>query len=376
MRNCLLPLCLAVIITSCRTGPEGQTNGTGVYYWKTSLDFDRNDQRLADSLGITRFYLRYFDVDWSPTLGMAVPVGELQTGWDQPMAGIEDFQTIPVVYIANRVFTHDQDVDELAGKISDKLKRMNDNVSYSVYASAWQERRPDLAELPAEQLSQEVDSLQDRFLRQVREIQIDCDWTPESREAYFRFLNAMKEKNPGLEISFTLRLHQFRDPDGAGVPPLKKAVLMCYNVAPVHEKETVNAIFDPALIEGYLKRGDYPLEMDAALPLFTWGALFHEDRFKGLASGLSPEDVTDNPLFEKAGENRYRFLKDTVFYDQFMREGDIVRMDGPTVEGLKSVTDRLAGISKVHSLLFFEWNPVKIRTYHAKEIKDAFQARR
>jgi hypothetical protein len=36
------------------------------YYWKTTLDFSKKDIALADSLGMKKLYLRYFDVDWRP----------------------------------------------------------------------------------------------------------------------------------------------------------------------------------------------------------------------------------------------------------------------------------------------------------------------
>jgi hypothetical protein len=375
-------LSLALVLTLLLAGSyckravgTSQFSGTSFYYWKTKLEFTKADKALADSLGMKRFYLRYFDVDWSPTLEMPVPVGELGVDWaysDLPVAKdlqIGDYQTIPTVYILNRVFQNNFNADSLASKISRKITEKSEYLSYRL--DAWGFDFAD-AEKPTNWYQSDSLTLAFKFRTGINEIQIDCDWTPATRDRYFQFLKAMKKANPGMVISCTVRLHQFRDRDKAGIPPVGRGTLMCYNMAQPKDISVNDAIFDPALVMGYLKDGDYPLPLEAALPLFSWGALFHENQFKGLASGLSEADVKNNPLFAPESEGRYRFTQDTVFSEVYMREGDIVRLDGPSPNEIQALAGRLGEIKAVKSISFFDWNPSKIREYHVEEICKTF----
>ena len=358
-------------------GPASELTTCNFYYWKTTLEFNKKDKALADSLGMKKLYLRYFDVDWSPTLEMPVPVGEATfwewTGsgiWGDETIQIADYQVVPTIYLTNRIFTKEINVDSLVARISRKIQEKTQELGTQAVRWGASFDDPEMTDW------EEFDTLWQvknaAFLARFTEIQLDCDWTPSTRERYFAFLKAMKKANPGTDITCTVRLHQFRDREQAGIPPVDQATLMCYNVAPPKDFGTADAIFDPALVEGYLKNGGYPLPLEAALPLFSWGALFHENQFKGLASELSEADIKNNPLFAAAGEGRYRFTQDTVFAEVYMREGDIVRLDGPSQEELAAAAGRLTQIKAVKSISFFDWNADKIREYHVDEIIKKF----
>jgi len=373
---------LTLIFTSmmCRKSHVPQVpTGCSFYYWKTKPEFTTDDKALADSLGMKRLYLRYFDVDWSPTLEMPVPIGMADFGEDyrnfdtgEPLR-LVDYQVVPTIFILNRVFEKNYNPDSLATKISQKIAAKNQMLSFSL--ELW---RRDFANAEQRMDWEQPDSLQPgyRFRSRITEIQLDCDWTKSTRDRYFQFLKAMKKANPGMTISCTVRLHQFRDGEKAGIPPVDRGTLMCYNVAPPKDLNVKDAIFDQDLVLGYLKNGDYPLPLEAALPLFSWGALFHENQFKGLASGLSESDVKGNLLFSPISEGKYRFMEDTVFAEVYMREGDIVRLDEPSAEEIGKIVERLAQIKAVKNISFFDWNPSKIREYHVYEICKKFEAAR
>ncbi len=350
-------------------------SGCSFYYWKTSLSFDKAEKALADSLGLKRLYLRYFDVDWSPTLEMPVPVGKLDLGnnyngsFNQVVAHIGDYQVIPTIYLVNRVFEKNINADTLAAQISRKIAGYNVDLSYQT--ADWgnnyeRAEEPSVWYLP--------DSLMPytQFQNRINEIQLDCDWTPKTRDRYFKFLKAMKKANPGMAISCTVRLHQFRDREQAGIPPADRGTLMCYNMAAPKDFATRDAVFDEALVNGYLKNGEYPLALEAALPLFSWGALFHENQFKGLAAGLSEKDVKGNPLFAPVSEGKYRFTQDTVFANAYMRQGDLVRLDEASPEEVAALAGQLSKIKAVKNISFFDWNPSRIREYHVHEICKKF----
>jgi len=358
-------------------------SGCNFYFWKTRLRFNAADKALADSLGVERLYLRYFDVDWSPSLGMPVPVGELTlpNWWNEDLFSdneayfLDGRQVVPVIYIENRVFSGKYSPDSLAAKISRKIASISDDITRFLYPM-WGDDYANAEDTNWEAMDSLQESAQQRFLGGLTEIQLDCDWTATTRKRYFQFLKAMKKQNPDKTISCTVRLHQFRDQEKTGVPPVDHGTLMCYNMASPKDPGASDAIFDPALVQGYLKNGDYPLPLEAALPLFSWGVLFHENEFKGLASGLSAEAVQSNPLFEAGPNGTYRFTADTVFAEIYMRRGDLVRIDQASPDELAVLTERLAQIKAVKNISFFDWNPSNIRIYHVDDLYKKFQAAR
>ncbi len=374
----VLTALLTASLYCTNTAPPNRSN-CNFYYWKSNFKFDKSDKALADSLDMQRLYLRYFDVDWSPTLDMPVPIGEANFNEDYELvsfdeiAQIIDYQVVPTVYIVNRVFEKNINVDSLATKISGKINGKTQQLSFQLNTWGFDF---DNAEAPFDWSQPDSLMPESRFRSRITELQLDCDWTPSTRDRYFQFLKAMKRTNPGMTISCTVRLHQFRDREKAGIPPVDRGTLMCYNVAPPKDANTRDAIFDTDLIKGYLKNGDYPLPLEAALPLFSWGALFHENQFKGLAAGLSEAEVKSNPLFSPVADGKYRFTQDTVFADVYMREGDVLRLDEATPAEVSEIAGQLAKIKAVKNISFFDWNPSKIRAYHVDEICKKFQAGR
>ena len=373
-------LFVCCIFLACQTEQPKQTAklpaACNFYYWKTNLRFDKTDQAMADSLGVKKLYLRFFDVDWSPTRKMAIPVGELGEQWhgghfdERNLILAQEIQIVPTVFLTNRVFSNDVPTDQLATDVSEKIRDITSGLKNRLLPWGLRdyERAEDVSNWDKRDSLELL--IRSQFDQSITELQLDCDWTPSTKDRYFAFLQRMKEQNPGMTISCTVRLHQFRDQQSAGIPPVDQGTLMCYNVAPPKDPSVMDAIFDPALVNGYLKKGTYPLPLEAALPLFSWGALFHEDQFKGLVSGLRLSDIENNPLFEPMGDNRFRFTQDTVFSGKYLRRGDYVRVDGASPAELLELAARLATIDAVYGVSFFEWD---LESLEAGQVREVFE---
>jgi hypothetical protein len=103
-------------------------------------------------------------------------------------------------------------------------------------------------------------------IRQVSEIQIDCDYTSKSRNTYYQFLEEVKQAW-GKTLSTTIRLHQL----AMAAPPVDYGVLMIYNTGDPKKWEERNPILDIRDVQPYLKRlDDYPLPLAAAYPVYQW----------------------------------------------------------------------------------------------------------
>ena len=114
----------------------------------------------------------------------------------------------------------------------------------------------------------------------VKEIQIDCDWTRSTRRLYAEFMQAMLSEchSRHLKLSSTIRLHQLAQTP----PPADRGVLMMYNTGDATDIRCHKPILDMHDAAPYLPRlKDYKLTLSTAYPIFTWRILFRGGRFVG-----------------------------------------------------------------------------------------------
>ena len=354
---------IVLALPSCQ-GQVIKDAGPAFYYWKTTLQFDTADAGLADQMRSQHFYLRYFDVDWSAGYTSAVPTGVLEIrsahGWDKK-------NITPSVYITNRTFTQikEQDIPVLASKVARKIAQINEDLESHVFNYSYYDRFPE--RLTWEERSDIIDSLKRDWRKKIVEIQIDCDWTLSTRDKYFSFLKRLQESAPDFAISSTLRLHQYRDRATMGIPPVKKVMLMCYNTGDPKNASEINAILDAKVVKQYLKGKKYPLEMELALPQFNWGAWYRAGVFQGLLRDLSPDTPGMETYLLKEQDNQYRVKQDTVIRQDYLREGDLIRMDGSTPDQMQE-TLKLLQVQlrrRISRVAFFDWEYQKIKDNQA-----------
>ena len=365
IRN-LLFLLIFCFLSAClhpgHPGPDGPPP-VSYYYWKTTLEPDvlSGDSLMPYSGTDAPVFLRLFDVDYSAGYGGPVPVGGISLSYAEVKRPV-----VPVVYITNRVFTQSkrEQLDSLPVKIARRIQARLNELAGSAWSQAYQEATAERRNW--------MDANRDSFVyvwsRQfVPEIQIDCDWTPATRDAYFHFLETFKKQPIAQDrpLSCTVRLHQFRDRKESGIPPVQRGTLMCYNMSSPRDTGTQNAIFDLSLLRGYLKdQPEYPLPLDVALPVFSWGAWFRSGEFRGLLSGWDAELLSDTTSFRALGGNMYRLRIDTVWAGDYLREGDLVRLDAPADEDILASKPLLQPLFGPDSrLLFFDWDTTKITRY-------------
>jgi hypothetical protein len=324
------------MLLSC-TDPTGAGEDAaarpGVYYWKTTWDLTPARQAELRAAGARQLFVRCFDVDWNFNLEEAQPKGMLVL---PDSLELDDSLTVtPVVYIVERVFRQAVDAEDLAQRIGRTIEGMAAGHAALRAATRWQ---------------------------------IDCDWTPTSRDRYFTFLRALQGQFPDKTINVTVRLHQYREREKNGVPPVSEGLLMCYNMEPVGKVETQNAIYREDLLRGYLKAPPYPLLLDVGLPVFAWGAAFRDAQFLGIV----PPPVTAPDFLEPAGMNRFLVLKDTMLGETFVRPGDDARYDGATEAELFTAAALLRARPETRDLLLFDWRENMLKKWPVEEVWDAF----
>lgn len=298
MKPTFLLLFAALLLLSCSQKPEKVERA--FYYWKSnSYQIEPAEDSMMKTLKTQKLYLKFFEVQRDGMMGN-IPAAKTQVfGYDKFLN--DSIQVIPTVYITNEVFLKSSkaELDTLSANMKYLLfKHYKENVS----------------------------------LAKPKEFQMDCDWTPKSRDNYFYFLKQFK-KETGITISCTLRLYPYKYPETMGVPPVDKATLMCYNLVNPLESENKNSILDTEELSLYLnKRRDYPLHTDIALPVFSWMQVYQNKRFKGL---VYPEGKGLTKILKQVKPMWYEVTKDTMIDDHYLRVGDLVKYEEITEKKLQ-----------------------------------------
>ncbi len=331
----LLTILLLLTFTECQpTEQEEKHLSSAIYHWKSSYNPSKNSLEKLDQLHICKQYIRFFDIDLDETTGKAIPKSVIR--FKVKPAG----EVVPVVYITNRTMSKltDSELPELAGNTTLKIK--------------------DLAK-------------QNKLT--INTLQIDCDWSKSTREAYFNFLKHLRKEFPDTQISATLRLHQIKFMEQTGVPPVDKATLMLYNVGDWTNPNTHNSLFDPEIIDQYVYRiPEYPLPIDLALPIFQQTLVYRNHKLFTFLKNKSPEDLSKNLKLKKT-EDRQIFIcaeNGTLQHLDF-RKGDIFRFEEVNFNELlqvkKAVVSRIK--NKHPEILFYHLDESAMDKFSMKQLR-------
>ncbi len=202
------------------------------YYWKTIYQLNAFEQKYLDSLDVKKLYVRFFDVDLKN--GKPAPIGKLTV-----LEQNKNQEIVPVIFITNETF-NDLDKKEI--------------------------------EALAHYIQKEIQFIYPKIAnKKIKEVQFDCDWTVRTRNRYFYFLNVVEKQNPSWLVSATIRLHQIKDKEKTGVPPINKGVLMYYATSNPLDFTDNNSILNNTLANNYIRDlNRYPIKIDVALPIYSW----------------------------------------------------------------------------------------------------------
>lgn len=235
----ILPL-LSFVIVGCHR--QVTTPTRSAYYWSTTWETDSALTTFLQSNGIDKLYLRFFDVVVDDH-GEVMPNATLRFAAPIP----DSLEVVPTVFILNGCLK--KDVGNLDQLLVKRILQMCET-----------------HDVPG-----------------VKEIQIDCDWSPSTRKNYFELLSRLRSSlhSQGLRLSATIRLHQL----GETPPPVDHGVLMMYNTGEVGNKDK-NPILDLDDCAPYLPNlSKYDLPLSTAYPVFSWELLFRNDHFVGIMHG-------------------------------------------------------------------------------------------
>ncbi len=298
-------LLLTAAFTSCH---KSRKVNLSFYYWKTTYRQQPTEARYLKALHCRKLYLRIMDIDLNASGAGLAPVSPVT--FKSPVAA--DVALVPVVFIVNKALlsqTHQQ-LDNLAGKI----------VPF-VQAKAEQAGKTGFEEL-----------------------QIDCDWTRTTRDNYFYLLKSIKGRPElkGRLLSVTLRLHQLKNRQSSGVPPVNRVMLMCYNMGDLRRYGPHNSILEQSDLEKYAgsSLSSYGKHVDVGLPLFSWAVVFRQHEYAGISKRMNQALLLNPDLFASAGNNQYRLQTDMPAYG--LQRGDEIRWEAVETSELQNAARYIA----------------------------------
>ncbi len=273
------------------------------YHWQTRYVLTEMEEGYLTDLSVNRLYIKFFDIDKASTNEFPSPVALLEVD----SASYIPSEVIPTVFITNRSLRQlkEKETDVLAERI------------YKLIL----------------QLSQQIGA------DKIKGIQIDCDWSAQTKDRYFQLLSTLRNQwmMPEMELSATIRLHQLKYAEDTGIPPVDRGMLMFYNMGEVTQWEEPNSILNNETAAKYIpSRYDYSLPLDLALPLFHWGVLFRAGKMIKLINGLSSQDLSDRERFSQVDSSHFEVIRSTYLDGYYLYQGDQLRLEDSKIEDLSA----------------------------------------
>jgi hypothetical protein len=341
---------LVLLFQNCNNAPR--TVKMAFYHWKTTIN--TADFKKIDT---SKVYIKLFDVDWDDARAGAKPLAEV-LNWELLP---KNLLFVPTIFLTNKVFSKysvqsertNEQINELALNIYQKTKQFTEGAFFS-------------------------------------EVQFDCDWTATTRDSYFYFLKQMKNLFSDKKISATIRLHQIKFMDKTGVPPVDRGMLMAYNMGDLDDIKTENSILNIETLKSYSKNFDkYPLELDVALPIFSWGIVFRDGQAVKIINNLSKNELLGDPsrenrdfvpqqnetYFQQKSDNRFVLLKNQYLKGLYLYENDEIRIEDTPLSNLRSAATFLSEHIKNKQLTvaFYHLDSVTLQQYRYEDLENITQ---
>lgn len=308
------------------------------YYWKTVFTLSPNEQETLQQLSVHKLYVKFFDVEWNTESRKPQPAAK-SIFQQKPPAGIS---ITPVVFITQEPLqrSNTAQLDTLAANIANLLSSIAANNQLSL----------------------------------SNEVQLDCDWTAGTKEAYFHLLETLKKQLffQHKIVSATIRLHQLKFINQTGVPPVNRGLLMCYNMGNLRYPQAKNSIIDEKELKKYIGNLDhYPLPLDVALPIFDWYILFDGNTYKGLVRDFTPTE-------EERNKERILFTSDTTIKGYVFKKGQWLRHERSDAEVVKNcaaaISKKLQG--QELTVILYHLDPNNLTKYTLHELESFYYSLR
>ena len=301
------------------------------YYWKTNLKFSETEKTALKDNEVHKLYVRYFDIGLDPQTQQPFPVSPVHF-----YENVQGFEIVSVVFIQNKVMLEKYlDVEDLAKKTIRLITEINSKNKIN-----------------------------------CTEIQIDCDWTLNSKDNYLKFIEQIKKLSK-KKLSATIRLHQVKYFKKTKIPNVDNGVLMFYNMGSI-APDSLNSIYSRKISEKYLKSlKKYPLHLDYALPIYSWAIHIRNQKVLGLRSKLNSNELKKDKNFEQISSIFFRVKQSNYKNGVYYEENDLLKTETISPEDLKEMAEDLDD-NKAQSpkeIIFYDLDEFNLNNYEKNIFK-------
>ncbi|WP_236025421.1 hypothetical protein [Flavobacterium geliluteum] len=326
-KNILLGFIVSLLI-SCGKNNEPVIS---FYYWKTIFKLSETEKQTLKENNVSKLYIRYFDVGLHPESKSPIPISPIHF-----LESVDAFEIVPVVFIKNKVMLESAlDIDDLALKTLKLVNEINAKNKIS-----------------------------------CKEIQIDCDWTLVSKNNYLKFIERFK-KLSNKKLSATIRLHQVKYFKKTKIPNVDSGVLMYYNMGSI-AADTLNSIYSQKVAERYLESlKKYPLHLDFALPIYSWGVHIRGGRVIGLRSKVTAQELKKDINFESISGTIFSVKHSNYKKGIFYEEGDQIKIEATSSKELIEIAEDLEEntAQKPNEIIFYDLDEFNLKNYEKNIFK-------
>lgn len=322
MKNFFLLSILFLLLSACQRKEKPVIS---FYYWKTIFTLSASEKNILQENDVKKLYIRYFDVDLHPVTKDPIPNSPIRF-----LHKTTYFTVVPVVYIKNSVLLKKNvDVQDLAKKTNNLIQQINAK----------------------------------NHIR-ISEIQIDCDWSLSSRDNYLKFIQFFKEVSQ-KKLCATIRLHQIKYFEETKIPNVDKGVLMYYNMGKI-APDSLNSIYDRNIALKYLSSlKHYPLPINIALPIYSWGIHIREGKVIGLRNKIAFDNLKKDSSFVLTNKNWLQVRQSNYKNGIYYRKNDFLKQEAISEKDLLQMADDLNDNSKEkpEEIIFYDLDEFNIKKY-------------
>ncbi len=295
------------------------------YYWKTVFKLSVTEKQTLTENKVKKLYIRYFDIDSNPSTNQVFPQSPIQFQ-DKPT----NLEIVPVIYIKNQILLiKNINIHDLAQKTNDYINQINNKNNIS-----------------------------------NQEIQIDCDWTLSSKDNYLKFIDRFN-KISNKKLSATIRLHQIKYFRETKIPNVDKGVLMFYNMGKI-APDTLNSIYDEKIAKKYLSSlKKYPLSLNFALPVYSWGIHIRENRVLELISKINIQELQKDSNFVPIKPNFFRAKRNNYKKGTFYKTNDLLKLETISSRNLLEMATNLQKNTNAfpEEIIFYDLDEFNLKNY-------------
>lgn len=295
------------------------------YYWKTIFKLSEKETEILKDNKVSKLYIRYFDISLNPENQQPIPLSPIRF-----QQNVNNFNIVPVVFIQNKVMlSPNLDIDDLAQKTFSLVEQINSKNKI-----------------------------------QCNEIQVDCDWSLNSKENYLKFIEQFK-KLSHKKLSATIRLHQVKYFKKTKIPNVDSGVLMYYNMGTI-APDSLNSVYNKKIADRYLKSlKKYPLHLDLALPIYSWGVHIRNQKVIGLRSKIDLSELKKDQNFEQVNAIFFKVKQSNYKNGIFYEENDLLKIEAISPEDLLEMADELDEnlAQKPKEIIFYDLDEFNLKNY-------------